>query len=121
MPRIRLLSDNSRATSSEASGEDAAGNLIFDVAFGDTVQLYLDATGYAGTATVSNSDWVTTDPVTLSAPTLVSPVASVLVAIPETGTWQWRRGFRVFNTLTMSNGQVRRTMFWLRALGGAPN
>jgi hypothetical protein len=119
MPRIRLLSDNSLASSSEASSVDAQGNLIFDIGFGDTVQLYLDATGYAGTATVSASTWTSPDTVTLSAPSLVSPVATVLAAIPPAGTGDWRRGFRVFNEMTLSNGRVRNTMVWLRGAGGS--
>jgi hypothetical protein len=117
MPRIRLLSDNSLAASSEAAGVDAQGNLIFDVGMGDTVPLVLDATGYAGTATASGSVWSTPDTVTLSGATLVSPVASVLAALPAAGTFPWRSGFRVLNQLTLSNGQVRRTMVWLRAQG----
>jgi hypothetical protein len=118
MPRIRLLSENSLATSSETQSMDAQGNLIFNVGFGDTVQLLLDATGYAGTATVSASTWTSPDSVTLSGPALVSPVATVLAAIPTAGTGDWRRGFRVFNEMTLSDGRVRNTMVWLQGAGG---
>jgi hypothetical protein len=117
MPRVRLLSDNSLAASSEAAGVDAQGNLIFDVGMGDTVLLVLDGTGYAAGATVSASVWTSPDTVTLSGATLVSPVASVLAALPVAGDFPWRSGFRVLNQMTLSNGQVRRSMFWLRAQG----
>jgi hypothetical protein len=115
MPRLRLLSDSSRSTASEASGIDSQGNHIFDVGFGDVVQVRLDATGWAGGDSVTGSEWSSPDSVALTVPTLTSPVASVLAGVPGDAAPAWVRGFRVLNTLTLDSGRVRRSLVWLRA------
>jgi hypothetical protein len=116
MPRLRLLAEGSVSPASNPALVDPSGAYIFEVAFGDVVPIVLDATGYAGGATVSTSVWSSPDGVTLTNPALTSPVASVLASVPGAGQLTFSNGYRVDNAMTLANGQVRNTRIWLRAV-----
>ena len=114
MPRLRLLADLAQAQASGLSGIGADGAPVYDVAPGELVPLVMDATGWAGGDSVTGSDWDADADVTLSARALTGAVASCQALVPDTGG-NWRGGYWVRNTLTLSTGPVRKTLVWLRA------
>ena len=114
MPRLRLLADTAQADATGIDGADAAGNPVFSVGMGSVVPLVLDATGFVGSGTISTSVWDSPDGAALSAQALSGKFASCHAATPSGGQLA-RRRYRVENTLTLADGQVRTTLIWLRA------
>lgn len=115
MPRIRLLADNARSQASGASGQDHAGNYVFEAGRGELVAVNIDATGWAGADTIASSAWTSEDGATLSSRTLSGRVASCNAYVPGEDPIAEPRAYRITNTLTLGIGPIRKTTFWLKA------
>ena len=100
---------------SAPSGEDVAGNPIFDVGSGDLTAINIDATGWAGADSIASSAWDSPDGLAISSRALSGAVASCAAALPA-DDWG-KSAYRVRNTLTLVSGPIRNTTVWLRAQG----
>lgn len=114
MPRLRLLADSS-LDAGAIGGEDRSMNPVYDVGAGEVVPVVLDATGWAGSDTVSSSEWEAPDGATISARQLSGAVASCNVFVPDEIIGS-RVSYKIRNTLTLGGGALRRTTVWLRAM-----